>query len=133
LLFSLVCLGPVFPLKAFQFRSFLVILIRLGFTMYVVGTMPSPNAVSEIATANDFIVFPNPVTESATIQWNAGSTEEGNLEIFNAQGQLVYNERYVVSAGAQNMQLNTSSLTSGIYLACSTSKFGVTRQTSFVK
>ena len=104
-----------------------------GFTLNVVGTMPSPNAVAEISSANDFMIFPNPVSESATIQWNATATEQGRLDIFNAQGQLVSTERYNVSAGAQQVQLNTQSLSAGMYIVRSVSSAGTVRQTTFVK
>ena len=104
-----------------------------GFTLNVVGTMPSPNAVAEISSANDFMIFPNPVSESATIQWNATSSEQGRLDIFNAQGQLVSSERYNVSTGAQQVQLNTQSLASGMYIVRSVSNAGAIRQTTFVK
>jgi hypothetical protein len=104
-----------------------------GFTLNVVGTMPSPNAVAEISSANDFMIFPNPVSESATIQWNATATEQGRLDIFNAQGQIVSSERYNVSAGAQQVQLNTQSLSAGMYIVRSVSNAGAVRQTTFVK
>jgi len=104
-----------------------------GFTLNVVNTMPSPNAVAEISSANDFMIFPNPVSESATIQWNASSNEQGRLDIFNAQGQVVSTERYNVFAGAQQVQLNTQSLSAGMYIVRSVSNAGVVRQTTFVK
>ena len=104
-----------------------------GFTLNVVGTMPSPNAVAEISSANNFTIFPNPVSESATIQWNATATEQGRLDIFNAQGQLVSSDRYNVSAGAQQVQLNTQSLSAGMYIVRSVSNVGAIRQTTFVK
>ena len=104
-----------------------------GFTLNVVGTMPSPNAVAEISSANNFMIFPNPVSESATIQWNATSSEQGRLDIFNAQGQLVSSERYNVSTGAQQVQLNTQSLAAGMYIVRSVSNAGAVRQTTFVK
>ena len=104
-----------------------------GFTLNVVGTMPSPNAVAEISSANNFTIFPNPVSESATIHWNATATEQGRLDIFNAQGQLVSSERYNVSTGDQQVQLNTQSLSAGMYIVRSVSNAGAIRQTTFVK
>ena len=104
-----------------------------GFTLNVVSTMPSPNSVAEISSANDFVIYPNPVAESATIQWNATSTEQGQLDVFNAQGQLISTERYTVSAGAQQVQMNTQSLSAGMYIVRSVSNAGVVRQTTFMK
>ncbi len=104
-----------------------------GFTLNVVGTLPSPNAVAEFSSANDFTIYPNLVTESATIQWNATSTEQGQLDVFNAQGQLISTERYTVSAGAQQVELNTQSLSAGMYIVRSVSNAGVVRQTTFMK
>jgi hypothetical protein len=104
-----------------------------GFTLNVVGTMPSPNAVAEISSVNEFTIYPNPVAESATIQWNATATEQGKLDVFNAQGQLISSERYTVSAGAQQVQLNTQLLSSGMYIVRSVSNAGAIRQTTFVK
>lgn len=95
--------------------------------------MPNPNAVAEISSANDFMIFPNPVSESATIQWNATATEQGRLDIFNAQGQIISTERYNVSAGAQQVELNTQSLSAGMYIVRSVSNAGAVRQTTFVK
>lgn len=104
-----------------------------GFTLNVVGTMPNPNAVAEISSANDFMIFPNPVSESATIQWNATSNEQGRLDIFNVQGQIISTERYNVSAGAQQVELNTQALPAGMYIVRSVSNAGAVRQTTFVK
>jgi hypothetical protein len=104
-----------------------------GFTLNVVGTLPSPNAVAEISNANDFTIYPNPVAETASVQWNATSTEQGKLDVFNAQGQLISTERYTVSAGAQQVQLNTQSLSAGMYIVRSVSNAGVVRQTTFMK
>jgi len=104
-----------------------------GFTLNVVSTMPISNSVSEISSTNDFMIFPNPVSESATIQWNATETEQGRLDIFNAQGQIVSSERYNVSAGAQQVQFNTQSLSAGMYIIRSVSNAGAVRQTTFVK
>jgi hypothetical protein len=104
-----------------------------GFTLNVVGTMPSPNAVAEISSANEFMIFPNPVSESATIQWNATATEQGRLDIFNAQGQLVSSERYSVSAGTQQVQLSTQALSAGMYIVRSVSNAGTVHQTTFMK
>ena len=104
-----------------------------GFTLNVVGTMPSPNAVAEFSSANEFTIYPNPVAESATIQWKASATEQGKLDVFNAQGQLISTERYTVSAGAQQVQLNTQSLAAGMYIVRSVSNAGVVRQTTFMK
>jgi len=104
-----------------------------GFTLNVVNTMPSPNAVAEFTSANDFTIYPNPVAESATIQWNATATEQGKLDVFNAQGQLISSERYTVSAGAQQVQLNTQTLSAGMYIVRSVSNAGVVRQTTFMK
>jgi hypothetical protein len=95
--------------------------------------MPISNSVSEISSTNDFMIFPNPVSESATIQWNATETEQGRLDIFNAQGQIVSSERYNVSAGAQQVQFNTQSLSAGMYIIRSVSNAGAVRQTTFVK
>jgi hypothetical protein len=104
-----------------------------GFTLNVVSTMPISNSVSEISSTNDFMIFPNPVSESATIQWNATETEQGRFDIFNAQGQIVSSERYNVSAGAQQVQFNTQSLSAGMYIIRSVSNAGAVRQTTFVK
>lgn len=104
-----------------------------GFTLSVVSTMPAPNSVTEISSVNDFVIYPNPVAESATIQWNATATEQGRLDIFNAQGQIISTERYNVAAGAQQVQLNTQALAAGMYIVRSVSNAGVVRQTTFMK
>ncbi len=66
---------------------------------------------------NDFILYPNPATSEVTIK-SAGLTS-GRLQIFDALGQLVYDQAFAAGSannGTLTKTLNTSSFPKGVYI-----------------
>lgn len=62
-------------------------------------------------------VFPNPITDKATVQFNMTENQNVSLKLYNTIGQVVYNSNYgTLSAGTQSLTINTSDLPSGIYV-----------------
>ncbi|MFL2581796.1 MAG: T9SS type A sorting domain-containing protein [Flavobacteriales bacterium] len=67
---------------------------------------------TEKVTLNNLTIFPNPSTENFTVQADALE----NISVFDAIGNLVYNE----TVSNNSITVNTSGLNSGIYFVQST-------------
>ena len=85
-------------------------------TFYVNGT----SIVTGIANINHLnlsklTVFPNPANEEVTVSFNA-SKEKTNIEVFDIQGRLVMEDSNEREIGSNKVKLNTSGLSSGIYI-----------------
>ncbi len=61
-------------------------------------------------------LYPNPNNGDFTITWSAGIAKEVIINIVNAVGQVVYEERFTSGNGLINKQISTSQLVSGEYL-----------------
>lgn len=72
--------------------------------------------------ANDFNVYPNPITNQATIQLNLKKGSNISLELYNMEGQLLKSiYKNAVLSGKQSIEWNATSskgqkLKSGVYL-----------------
>jgi hypothetical protein len=60
-------------------------------------------------------VYPNPASNSATINFVLSQNENINVVVVNALGQTVYNEALTLDAGSHDIKLNTENWASGIY------------------
>ena len=74
--------------------------------------------VSELSAGNSITIYPNPVRDEATFEFNFASSENVVLNIYNTQGQLV-SQPYVgaMNAGINNIKVDVSQLAQGIYYA----------------
>ena len=62
-------------------------------------------------------VFPNPISDKATIQFNLTDNQNISVKLFNTVGQIVaIATPGNLSAGPQNITINTSDLPTGIYV-----------------
>jgi len=66
-----------------------------------------------IILENSFLIYPNPVSESLTIDLKSLSSDTIEIAIFTEAGLLVHSETYLVKHS--KIELNTSALSSGIY------------------
>ncbi|MGQ0828456.1 MAG: T9SS type A sorting domain-containing protein [Bacteroidota bacterium] len=80
-----------------------------------IGIMENP--------AEQLFIHPNPATESVTIQYHAVN-KNCQLQVFDAIGQLVYNE--TLAAGRHTKQINVSTFKKGFYIISIQSESGNT-------
>lgn len=93
----------------------------LGVTMFVdnfafFGTVPTSgiNSFNDIITSSS--IFPNPVSgDIFKINYNLKKSSEVELFIYNELGQLVEKKLVEGNAGMQEISINTSDKTNGIY------------------
>lgn len=63
-----------------------------------------------------FAIEPNPVSEILNLRMEYPTENNGQIDIYNLRGQLVYSEKVWIQAGLANYQFNISELPSGNYL-----------------
>lgn len=73
--------------------------------------------IHEAAAADNSVsVYPNPITNSATIEFNLAEASKVSITMLNALGQVVTSEDLgTMSEGAQKYALNAESLSNGLY------------------
>jgi hypothetical protein len=61
-------------------------------------------------------VYPNPMTNNATVNFTLAESAEVNVVLVNSLGQIVVNSNLgTLGAGEQNYLLNGESLSNGLY------------------
>ncbi|MGM0565857.1 MAG: T9SS type A sorting domain-containing protein [Bacteroidota bacterium] len=70
----------------------------------------------ENVSLKNLSVFPNPVTQKATIQFELRQADEIQLAIMNAAGQVVHAENRTGAQGAQEFQWDASGADKGLYI-----------------
>lgn len=76
----------------------------------------STSGVNTINPVNDLSIYPNPVAESLTINYDLGVSSEVNIRVVNALGQTVLTrDGQFVNAGTQQTQVPVAALTNGMY------------------
>ncbi len=61
-------------------------------------------------------IFPNPFNDNFTLYFSAGRDEKITYEVFDVTGRVVMSEEKEVTKGVQNMAVDASMLTPGIYM-----------------
>jgi hypothetical protein len=91
--------------------------------------------IDEQAAENSMNVYPNPMTDNATVSFSLAQAENVNVVLVNALGQVVINTNLgKMSAGDQNYLLNTESLNNGLYfLNLQVGKNTITKKVSISK
>jgi hypothetical protein len=85
----------------------------------------------EDITASTFDVYPNPATDVVTVELSEVGSVDAQIEVLDIKGQVVSSE--VMSAGQTSVQVNTSSLASGIYTVRVKSENGVATERVVIK
>ena len=67
------------------------------------------------STNNNITVYPNPAKSFININYNSSKTAQTSLQIIDQLGRVVLNKTTFVNNGKNNLQLNTSTLTPGMY------------------
>ncbi|MBC8319963.1 MAG: Omp28-related outer membrane protein [Bacteroidetes bacterium] len=72
--------------------------------------------IDKIITTNDFTINPNPITNTANIEFNLSENADVNIAVFNILGKNVVNlYKGEMRSGSHSIQLNASDLNSGVY------------------
>lgn len=86
-------------------------------TNIAVVTMVNPTGINEQGEANLHSVYPNPVSDVATIQFTLGQNSLVGLELFDAAGRsTILMPEVMMQAGLHNTNLNANQLSEGLYL-----------------
>ena len=73
--------------------------------------------INEQGEANLHSVYPNPVSDVATIQFTLGQNSLVGLELFDAAGRsTILMPEVMMQAGLHNTNLNANQLSEGLYL-----------------
>ena len=72
----------------------------------------------EVSPIGNISTSPNPVINNLTVQFKSGVEEEtiGKLKVYSLQGQEMIHQKVQIFTGNNSIQVNTSTLLSGIYL-----------------
>jgi hypothetical protein len=60
-------------------------------------------------------VYPNPATDVATVAFSLESASTVNVQLVDAVGRVVYTTQQQMTAGAQQVAINTGNVSSGLY------------------
>ncbi len=79
--------------------------------------MDSPVAISEAASNNEMIVYPNPIDGSAKVSYYLKTSAEVTMNLYSAFGQLVSTRSLgMTEAGSHETTLDGQSLSPGVYI-----------------
>ncbi len=112
--------------------------LALSDSMHVIShqVFVRDSKASELNNTNsqtDLSINPNPAKEEIKLSFNAISNEDMNLEIYNSNGILSYQQQIgSVISGLNNIRINTDFLTNGLYLARLKSKSNLLATKKFV-
>ncbi len=75
-----------------------------------------PLNVNELENNIGMNVFPNPAVNNATVSFELNGEAAVNVSVTDLAGQVVYTNNLGSVAGAQNVEINTTSIASGVYM-----------------
>jgi len=79
--------------------------------------MMIPTSIATIVAENSVVLYPNPVVDQATLRFNLTKEAEVSLGIYSLSGQLLKTMTpQTYFSGTNEIQVNTSGLSQGIYL-----------------
>lgn len=71
----------------------------------------------DVAQVSDLVVFPNPLRNEGTLEFDLASSSQVNVRIFSLEGRLVASTTQRIEAGAdRQVRFNTSELGTGTYI-----------------
>lgn len=89
----------------------------------------STTSTDETQILRNVKLYPNPVQDELTLEFNAPTAGSYLLQIFSLEGKLLQSTRESASSGSNINQLNTSNLSAGMYLL----RIQTDRQTKSIK
>ena len=87
---------------------------------------------AEPIIASQITVFPNPITDSFTIQYTSPTTQQAQVSIFDQSGTLIMQTVVAVAAGLNNIVLSTTNIYNGNYILVFTPTYGSSASTTIV-
>lgn len=102
----------------------------------VVDTLYSDDCyigVMELDFATNVLMYPNPANHTITLEFNLSQVQNIVLSIMDMAGQMVKSNQYVNLQGRALVQLNVSTLESGIYQLVLQNEKGNTKTSLFIK
>ena len=71
----------------------------------------------EVANSlNNLNVFPQPVTDKATVEFNSASANNGVINVLDASGRVVLTQNAVYTEGSNSFTFSTQNFAKGLYL-----------------
>jgi hypothetical protein len=86
---------------------------RMDYTLYLSGGTLSNQ--SGLSNNQGFSVYPNPTSNSFTVQFEALNASELTIEITSVSGQRISSLSYPVASGSNSIFVDTTEFSSGIY------------------
>ncbi len=77
----------------------------------------NPWSISAFFATPSLIIYPNPANQSTTLTFWSDQASSVGIEVRDSYGQLVYSENYIAVIGSNSTQIQTSSLSDGLYFA----------------
>ena len=84
-------------------------------------------------TLSELKLFPNPTSNTVTVNLMSRETAQANLTVTNLMGQTVYSENISVETGNNQYQINVSDFGAGFYMVNIQTKAGSTTQKLIVR
>jgi hypothetical protein len=74
-------------------------------------------SINEDKDAQGLKIYPNPASNELNVEFNLSNSETPAVQLFNLSGSIVYNHKFEQSltAGNNNLQINTALIPPGIY------------------
>lgn len=79
-------------------------------------TVTAATGVNTVNDLTNISMFPNPTTGNVTLTLDMATSGAFNVAIMNINGQVVFSQSQDLSAGTQNLSLETSALAAGTYM-----------------
>lgn len=70
----------------------------------------------ELNSTTQFFLFPNPSSDLINVKFNSHSQEKIYISVYSVDGKEVFKTQYPIVEGINLIQLNTSHLSSGLYI-----------------
>lgn len=81
-----------------------------------IATCPIPTGIQNITNNVALLAFyPNPASNNATIEISLNDAAKLDIAVLNSVGQVVYTTSSIANTGSNKIELNLSSLSSGMY------------------
>lgn len=90
--------------------------IRQAFTLYTYDSTGTVGLGKNFINFDRFAVYPNPSTGHYDVVFSADKSSDLSYKVFNILGQEVRTGTYSSSIGKNNIKLNMSDLTNGVYI-----------------
>ena len=76
-----------------------------------------PLSNNEVSALNSFKVYPNPVRDVLSLEFNLMETSNVNIEILNSLGELIIAKKPgILTSGFQSVLLDVNALSKGVYI-----------------